>query len=262
MQPLTVENLSFAYDTGKLVLDNVSFSILPGSVTSILGPNGSGKTTLLKLLLGLQKPLTGSVKVFDRDLTSMSLTERARKLAYVPQKHSAVFSYRVADVVAMGRLPFAGIFCRVSDDDYQLAFQSMQKLGIEHLADRSYTGISGGEQQLVMVARALVQQADILILDEPVAGLDYGNQLMLLEHLRNLARSGITCIKTTHYPEHALWTSDQAVFLKAGKIVATGNSAEIINPEMLKTLYNVNVRVVETNTGAHTIRTCVPEFNS
>lgn len=261
MIPLAVENLSFAYDAG-LVLDKVSFAIQPGSITSILGPNGSGKTTLLKLLLGLQKPLSGDIKIFGKNLDTMTLTERAHKLAYVPQKHNAIFAYKVIDVIAMGRLPYSGIFCRVSDTDYQMAEQSMQKMGIEHLANRSYTGISGGEQQLVLVARALVQQAEILILDEPIAGLDYGNQLLLLEQLRNLARSGITCIKTTHYPEHALWTSDQAIFLKAGKVIASGKSEEIINSASLKMLYNANIKVIETNTGAHIMRTCVPEFNN
>jgi iron complex transport system ATP-binding protein len=260
MLPISVTGLNFSYLPGQPVLEEVSFEIQPGCITSILGPNGSGKTTLLKLLLGLKKPDTGCINIFEKSLDSMPLQERARRLAYVPQKHSAIFSYKAIEVVAMGRLPYAGLFCRVTGKDRDLAMQNMQKLGISHLADRSYTEISGGEQQLVLVARALTQGADILILDEPVAGLDYGNQLMLLKHLRNLAGSGITCIKTTHYPEHALWTSDYAIFLKRGRVVASGNSEKIITSEMLANIYGTAIRVIETNTGANKIRTCVPEF--
>lgn len=262
MLPIAVKDLSFAYANSSPVLTDVSFVIEPGTLTSILGPNGSGKTTLLKLILGLKKPAKGKIEILGQDLAELSLKERATKMAYVPQRHNAVFSYNVIDVVALGRLPFAGIFCRINDDDYQHALESLKKLGIEHLAQRPYTAISGGEQQLALIARALVQQAEILLLDEPISGLDYGNQLMLLEQLRNLARTGITCIKTTHYPEHALWTSDNAIFLQKGKVIAAGKAVDIINSATLKQLYNVNIKVIETNTGAHKLRTCVPEFEN
>lgn len=260
MSAIVVENLCFHYDNRKPVLDNLSFTIETGSVTSILGPNGSGKTTLLKLMLGLKKPVSGTVAIAGRPLDQIPLAERAKLLAYVPQQHSPIFSYKALDVVAMGRVPHAGIFCSLTKTDLEIARQNMARLGIEHLADRPYTEISGGEQQLVLVARALSQGAGILILDEPVAGLDYGNQLLLLKHLRNLAGSGITCIKTTHYPEHALWTSDQAIFIKNGRIAACGRSEEIINSEMLQQIYGAKINVLETNAGAYKIRTCVPEF--
>ncbi len=261
MQPISVENLSFAYKPGKTILENISFSIRSGCITSVLGPNGSGKTTLLKLLLGLNQPTSGTIRIFDRNITDMSFSERARRLAYVPQQHKAVFSYKVADIAAMGRLPHSGIFCQITAADEKIARENLEKMGILHLAECSYTEISGGEQQLVLIARALSQGADILILDEPVAGLDYGNQLLLLKHLRNLAGSGITCIKTTHYPEHALWTSDDSIFLKNGRIAACGNSNQIIDSEMLQSIYGTRINVIETNTGAHKMRTCVPEFD-
>jgi len=260
MPAITVENLCFHYDRRKPVLDNLSFTIETGSVTSILGPNGSGKTTLLKLLLGLKQPVSGTVVIAGRPLDQIPLAERAQLLAYVPQQHSPIFSYKSLDVVAMGRVPHTGIFCSLKKADIEIARQNMARLGIEYLADRPYTEISGGEQQLVLVARALSQGAGILVLDEPVAGLDYGNQLLLLKQLRNLAGSGITCIKTTHYPEHALWTSDQAIFIKNGRVVACGRSEEIINSEMLQQIYGARINVLETNAGAHKIRTCVPEF--
>jgi len=261
MQPIMVESLSFAY--GKTtVLRDVTLDISPGTLTSILGPNGSGKTTLLKVILGLFKPSTGTIKICGRNLTEIPLNERARLMAYVPQRHQAMFAYSVLDVVAMGRMPFSGLFCRISDTDYDLAAECLKRLNIGPLADRPYTEISGGEQQLALIARALVQKAEILILDEPVAGLDYGNQLMLLEQLRNLAVSGITCLKTTHYPEHALWTSDNAIFLRDGRVIASGRAEEIINSEMLFKLYGARIIVAETNTGTHKMRTCVPDFGN
>ncbi len=260
MLPIEVSGLEFAYQPDKPVLRQVSFSIKAGCVTSILGPNGSGKTTLLKLILGLQQPSSGTIKILGRDIGEMLPVDRARRLAYVPQQHNAMFSYRAEDVVALGRLPYTGLFCRLSDKDRDLARQNMERLGILRLADRAYTEISGGEQQLVLIARALTQGADILVLDEPVAGLDYGNQLMLLHYLRTLAGSGITCIKTTHFPEHALWTSDQAIFLKDGCLEACGDSEKIITSEMLQKVYGTGIRVLEADTGTHKIRTCVPDF--
>ncbi len=260
MFPLSVENLSFAWGSQKAV-DDVSFNIEAGTVTSILGPNGSGKTTLLKLMLGFLKPDNGSVILGGTPLAEIDLAMRAKKMAYVPQRHAAVFSYRVIDIVSLGRIPYSNIFCRISDKDYRLAAESLAQMGIEHLAERSYTEISGGEQQLVLIARALVQQAEILIMDEPVSGLDYGNQLMLLKQLRRLAQSGITCVKTTHYPEHALWTSDRAIFIRAGRIIASGNSADIINSATLKELYNADIMILESDAGSQKMRTCVPVFD-
>lgn len=260
MALLSAENLSFAWGRKK-VIDSVSFAIEPGTVTSILGPNGSGKTTLLRLLLGFLKPLSGKVHLGDSDLSTISLSERAKKMAYVPQRHTAVFAYRVLDVVALGRVPYANIFCRIGENDYRLAAETLEQLGISHLSERPYTEISGGEQQLVLIARALVQQADILIMDEPVSGLDYGNQLMLLRQLRRLSQAGITCIKTTHYPEHALWTSDHAIFIKQGQIVASGASSQIINSKTLKELYNADISILESNAGSHKMRACVPIFD-
>lgn len=260
MSLISIDSLSFAWGSHR-VLDNVSFNIEPGTVTSILGPNGSGKTTLLKLMLGFLKPLTGRITLGSDDLASLALATRAKRMAYVPQRHSAVFSYKVLDVVALGRIPYSNIFCRITEDDYQLAANSLAQLGISALARRPYTDLSGGEQQLVLIARALAQQAEILIMDEPVSGLDYGNQLMLLKQLRKLSQSGITCIKTTHYPEHALWTSDRAIFIKSGKIIAAGNSIDIINSATLKELYNADIKVLESEAGSHIMRTCVPVFD-
>ncbi len=260
MYPISVENLNFAYSPDTGILKNISFNIEPKTVISVLGPNGSGKTTLLKTLLGLLTPTSGKIKIFGKDLNSLSLKDRAKKLAYVPQRHRAVFAYRVLEVVAMGKLPYAGVFCNVTERHYDEAKDTLEKMGLSHLKDRHYNEISGGEQQLVMICRALLQKAEILVLDEPVTGLDYGNQLLLLKKLKELSNSGVTCIMTTHYPEHALWVSNNSIFLKKGELIAQGKTSEIINTEMLYELYGAQIEVVNTEINKSNISTCVPIF--
>ena len=261
MAKLIVENLSFSFGPHK-VLDEVSFTVAPGKVTTILGPNGSGKTTLLKLILGLLEPDAGSVRIGEKSLAEFEPHDRAKILAYVPQKHIPAFSFPVLDVVAMGRHPYSSIFATSSSHDLDIALESLERMNIKHLHDRPYTELSGGEQQLVLIARALAQQASILVLDEPVSGLDYGNQLLLLKQLRNLADSGITCINTSHFPEHALWISDIAIFVKRGRIIADGPAQEIINSENLQNLYQKRINIVETGFNGHRLKTCVPDFSN
>jgi iron complex transport system ATP-binding protein len=255
MLPLEVSNLCFSYGKHR-VLDDLSFSIDQGTITTILGPNGSGKTTLLKCLLGLLKHENGTIKLYGKYSDSISSIEKSKILAYVPQKHSAAFAYNVIDVVTMGRHPWSGIFSGFSSKDMDIAMEYLEKLNIVHLADRPYTQISGGEQQLVLIARALTQQAEILIMDEPVSGLDYGNQILLLEKMRELAKDGITCINTSHYPEHALWTADKAIFLKKGKLLVEGKAHQIINSKNLKDLYRASIKVIETTNAKGPIKTC------
>lgn len=260
MYPIKVENLSFAYNEARPILKNLSFNIEEQKIVSILGPNGSGKTTLLKSLLGLLTPSEGKISIFGEPLSSLSLKERARKLAYVPQKHKAVFAYKVLEVVAMGKLPYSGVFCTTTQAHYDEAEQILEKMGLSYLKDRHYNEISGGEQQLAMICRALLQEAEILVLDEPVTGLDYGNQLMLLKKLKELSAAGVTCVMTTHYPEHALWTSTHSIFLKNGQLVAEGETENIINTDMLYELYNAQIRVLNTEINQVNIATCVPIF--
>ncbi|GAB4268550.1 MAG: ABC transporter ATP-binding protein [Candidatus Rifleibacteriota bacterium] len=259
MRPLVVENLGFAYD-GLQVLSEISFNIAEGKITTILGPNGSGKTTLLKLILGLLQPAKGTIRLFEKNLEEYSLKERAKLLAYVPQKHAPAFSYNVIDVVAMGRHPHGSLFQGTTRHDLEISESSLERLGITHLKDRPYTELSGGEQQLVLIARALTQQARILVMDEPVSGLDYGNQLMLLKQMTALAQSGITCINTSHYPEHALWTSDFAVFLKDGRLIRQGNANEVITSENLKKLYHADIRIIDAVNAKGRLKTCIPDF--
>ena len=255
MSLIEIEQVSFGY-SHQPVLKEISVAFEEGEIVSLLGPNGSGKTTLLKLILGLYNPRNGSVRLEGRPVRTIPAKELARRIAYVPQVHRLSFGYRVLDVVLMGRVPHKPFFFRFSDADEEIALQALERLSITHIRDRPYTSISGGERQLVMIARALAQGAGIFIMDEPVNGLDYGNQIRMLSRITELARSGYTFIKTTHFPDHALWVSDRVVMLKAGVVIADGTTEEVITPANLYRLYNTPVDVLGLDGGG---RICVPD---
>ncbi|QGY40511.1 ATP-binding cassette domain-containing protein [Pseudodesulfovibrio cashew] len=255
MPLIRAENIRFAYGEAP-VLNSVSFTIGKGELVSILGPNGCGKTTLLKILLGLNAPGSGQVFLDGVPLSRMNRKRLARMVAYVPQVHTPSFPYPVKEVVKMGRMPHKPFFALFSRDDEDIACQALEKMGILHLKDKPYTRISGGERQLTLIARALAQGARIFILDEPLNGLDYGNQLQLLEQLHELCAEGYTFIKSTHFPEHALWVADHVIMLKDGVIHADGAPGEVITGENLFSLYGARVRVVPF---AENFSICIPE---
>ncbi|GBC59484.1 ABC transporter [Desulfonema ishimotonii] len=254
MSLMTVDHVSYGYSR-KPVLRSVRFSVNRGEVVSLLGPNGSGKTTLLKVMLGLYRPESGQVLLEGRPVCDMPPREVARRIAYVPQVHRLAFSYRVMDVVLMGRMPHKPFFFRYSGKDEEMAVRAMERLSIAHLKDRPYTEVSGGERQLALIARALTQGADIFIMDEPVNGLDYGNQIRLLKQIADLAGNGYTFIKTTHFPEHALWVSDRVVMLRDGQVIADGDAGTVTSEQNLYRLYNTRVGVMDAAGG---LRVCVP----
>jgi len=252
---IQADNITFAY-SDRHVLHDVSFSIRRGEIVSLLGPNGCGKTTLLKILLGLHHLANGgSVRFEGRDISSIDRKSLARSVAYVPQFHRASFAYRVIDVVLMGRMPHKAFFARYNGEDLRLAREALEKLSILHLEERPYTEISGGERQLALIARAMTQGARTFIFDEPANGLDYGNQIRLLEELVNLSRDGYTFIKSTHFPDHALWVADRVIMMKEGSIIANGNSDETITSENLYSLYG---REVDIHSLKENFRVCVP----
>lgn len=255
MKPfIEVENISFGY-TRETVLSDISFAIGEGDVVTLLGPNGCGKSTLIKIMLGLLRPAEGRVFFNGRDIRQMSSKALARNIAYVPQLHKSSFPYAVLDVVLMGRIPYKPFFFRYSKADLGIASDALDRLSISHLAHRAYTEISGGERQLTLIARALAQGAKTFIMDEPASGLDYGNQLRLLDQIIKLSREGYTFIKSTHSPEHALWIADHAILIRKGAVMADGRSDEIITAENLFSLYNARVNVLKLN---RFLRVCVP----
>jgi iron complex transport system ATP-binding protein len=253
---LTTSNLDIGY-RGHLVGRDISLTLGPGEVLCLLGPNGAGKTTLFRTLLGLQRPLGGSVQVDGRRLERLRPIEIAQCMAYVPQAHVTEFSYSVLDVVMMGRTARLKTFASPGPADQRIALQRLDELGIAALADADYTRISGGQRQLALIARALAQGAPILVLDEPTASLDFGNQAMVLERIRDLAAAGYGIVLSTHDPDHALLVGTRVAVIADGGLRAVGLPQDVVTGPTLSAIYRTDVRVEETVTGR---RVCVPAW--
>lgn len=242
MSLFQVGSLSFTYHRTP-VIDGLGLTIDEGGVIALLGPNGSGKTTLLKLLLGLLKPSHGVIRLRGKDIHEIPRRELACQLAYVPQVHREAFGFHVFDVVLMGRMPHSSFYTRYGDRDKQIVWEALEKMGILPLAERPYTEISGGERQLTLIARALAQGARVFVMDEPTNGLDYGNQVRLLERVGRLADEGYTFVFTSHHPDHALAIADRVVMMQHGAIIHDGTPQETVTPERLAELYGLPARL-------------------
>ena len=252
---IEVNNLSFSYGD-RPVLHDISFSVDKGAFLSILGPNGVGKSTLFRCVLGLLSGYTGQVLVDGADSRSFTVREAARHIAYIPQSSHPIFNYSVFDIVLMGRTSGLSTFRSPKKQDAELCRWALEKVGIPHLSDRCFHRLSGGEQQLVLIARALVQKAPILMLDEPTASLDFGNQLLVLEQCRNLAREGYTVIQTTHNPEQSYRYSDRILTIQHGRVLAEGTPKEVLTEKTIRALYGVEVDVVSLRDDR--ARICLP----
>ena len=253
--PIEVKNLSFSYGD-RPVLQDISFSVGKGEFLSILGPNGVGKSTLFRCVLGLLSGYTGTVCVDGVDARTFSIREAARHIAYIPQSSRSVFNYSVFDIVLMGRTSGLHPFRSPGRKDKELCHWALEKVGIPHLRDRCFHRLSGGEQQLVLIARALVQKAPILMLDEPTANLDFGNQLLVLEQAKSLAREGYTVIQTTHHPEQSYMYSDRILALQKGRVLTEGMPKAVLTEETIRALYGVDVQVVSLYHDS--ARICIP----
>lgn len=240
---LSGHDLTVGY-SDRVVGRNLNVSLTAGEVLALLGPNGSGKTTLLKTLLGLLAPKSGEVKLADRPLSDYSSRERARLLAYVPQSHVATFAFSVETIVLMGRIAHGSLFNRPTATDRAMAGQALEQFGISHLRERPYTMISGGERQLVLLARALAQEPRFIVLDEPTASLDFGNQGKVMREIRRLGGSGHGVLFTTHDPNHAIRAADRAYLLRDGACVGDGATGAILSRAQLEALYGVPVELI------------------
>lgn len=253
---IEVQDLSYSYGTHE-VLKNISFQLQKGELLSILGPNGVGKSTLFRCVMGLLDDYTGTVRVDGADMRKLSAAEAAKKIAYIPQKSNPAFHFSVMDMVLMGTTGSIDLFRSPGREEYERCKWAMDKIGITSLAERCFHRLSGGEQQLVMFARALAQKAPVLMMDEPTANLDYGNQLLVMQQARKLVQEGYSIIQTTHNPEQCYLYSDRILALKEGRIVKMGSAKEVFTEEVIGQLYGVKVDVISMYEDR--VRVCVPE---
>ncbi|MCF8610570.1 ABC transporter ATP-binding protein [Gordonia sp. HY285] len=248
MPLLEAHSISFRYAAGRpWIFQDVSVAAHAGEVLAVLGPNARGKTTMLKCLSGLLRPVSGSVATTG-------------SVGYVPQSHSVVFSFSVLDIVLMGRARKVRLYSAPTAADRRAAEEALVRVGAEHLAERDYTGLSGGERQLVLIARALVSECDTIVLDEPASALDLRNQAGVLTVLRALADEGMSVIMTTHHPDHALHIAERSMLMVSGADQRVGPTRELLTDELLSEMYGVPIVTADVTTPSAIRRLTVPDF--
>lgn len=243
---ISLENVSFSYDGDhRNALKDLSLDINEGSVTSILGPNGAGKSTLLHVLLGWLRPEEGTIRLKGRRLIEYTRREAGQMMALVPQIEHMPFDYSVLEYVLLGRTPYLNPLESPREIDVNAARKALEISGLIHMENRTVTSLSGGERQLVLLARALTQQPHIILLDEPTSHLDLANKARLIKILSELHRSGSSIILTTHEPEVAATISTEIVLLQNGQVLTSGKKETVFTTEFLTEAYGVPVRIVE-----------------
>lgn len=253
---LKIENLEFSY-RGWKVLKKLNVTLEEGNLVCVMGKNGAGKTTMFRCILGLLSNYKGRILIDGKDSKGFSIREAADAIAYIPQSHSTVYNYSVMDMVLMGTTASMGRFGTPKEEQKKRALGALRLVQIEHLKNRTFCHISGGEQQMVLIARAIAQQARILIMDEPCSSLDYGNQIRVMEMAKYLAGEGYLILMSTHNPDHALLYGDQALVLEDGVAAHLGKPAEVLTEEVLRKLYNVEVSLCKL--GNSEIKVCIPK---
>lgn len=254
---IEVKDLVFSYGEHS-VLEGVSFQVRKGELVALMGPNGTGKSTLFRLMLGFLHGQSGSIRIDGKELGLLSNAQRAGKIAYIPQSVDPVYNYTVEEVVLMGLTGSLGVLSMPGREHKEEVRRTLRSLGIENLSERGYARISGGERQLVLLARALVQKAGTLLMDEPTANLDYGNQHKVMKKVRELRRDGYTVMMSTHNPEQAFLYADRALVLCDGTVIADGPPEEVLTGELLERIYGIPVVLADQNLGRRRVRVCLP----
>lgn len=254
-----VRNGSFSYEKENIVLNNISFTVKQGEIISILGPNGAGKTTLLKCMLGFESWKNGSTLIDDININQIPTKEIFKKISYVPQVKSQAFPYTVFETVLLGRSAYLKSFEVPHQIDEQIALQAIKQCGIEHLKDKHTNQISGGEFQLALIARALCTNPEMIVLDEPETGLDYSNQLRVLNLLNDLSKQNHkTIIFNTHYPDHALDLSDKTVLLQKDGTCMFDETKKLLTSSTLTNTFGVDVIMLDKQMGDKTYHSFIP----
>jgi iron complex transport system ATP-binding protein len=243
---MTIAAWRLRYGYGERTVGaGVDLTLGESEVVCLLGPNGSGKTTLMRTLLGLLAPLEGEVTLDYREISKWPARERAKRLAYVPQAAESYFDFSVTEMVEMGRAAHRGVFSRPSAQDRERSRAAIERLGLAGLADRPIHRVSGGERQLALIARALATEAQCVLMDEPTANLDYGNQGLILDEIARLRAAGAAVLFSTHHPDHALAIADRAILLKDGGMMASGATREVLTSATLSKLYDRELVVTD-----------------
>lgn len=241
---IQIADIAFSYNRDN-ILTEINSDFRRGELTCLLGANGSGKTTIIKCLNGILFPDSGEIRVDNHLIKAMKRKEIAKKVSMVPQEHSSIFSYKSLNVVAMGVTPYLNFGSQPKTDDYKRAREIMAGLNIAHLADRNYNKLSGGERQLVLICRALMQDANYMLLDEPTSHLDFKNQHLIMRELKKLTKKKRAVITALHDPNLALKYSDKVIIIKDGEILVQGSTAEVMTDKNLSQAYDTEIRINE-----------------
>lgn len=252
---LKVEHLDF-YFGKRQILKDISFETQGGEFLSILGPNGVGKSTLFRCILNLLRPSAGSITVDGRNINQMTAREMAQHIAYIPQSHNPTFNYSVLDIVLMGTASQLRTMETPGKAQIETAQNALARMKIEHLAEHPYGFCSGGEKQLCLIARAIAQQAKILVMDEPSASLDFGNRIRVMQIVRSLVADGYAVVQTTHDPEQAFMYSEKILAIHDGHVLAWGTPQAVVDDALISKLYGIDVEVHSLHND--TVRICVP----
>ena len=255
---LTVEKGTFSYKKNVPVFENINFEVKEGEILAILGPNGAGKTTMLRCITGMLKWKAGKSLLDGEDISSMAPKKLWSKMAYVPQAKSVSSAYTALEMVLLGRSSHLNIFEAPKQADVDKAMEVLEFLGIAQLADKKCSEVSGGELQMILIAKALASDPKVLVLDEPESNLDFKNQLVVLDAMSKLAAGGMTCVFNTHYPAHALQRAQKSLILSKGGAYVFGETNKIVTEENIRNAFGVDAIIGEIETPGNMLKNVVP----